>query len=283
MPLRTFLRTMVFTMVIGSIFGSYSNSYFLKNIRDPIVSNTVLYLYLTSNEVFEEPIDKPEESIQNLRDFMTQDARLSGLDGHYPLVHTSQHESCADGKDTPSIAQILCATSNEKPNILLILMESFRAQEIGALGSSLGLTPFFDQWSRRVFYLRTFLPTVIKHDMALWQATAPSFPITDIPFFLITKKNSFQCLPHIFNKMGYSTLWAYGSDASFDNKIEIIPHFGFEKMFDQYEFPKTAQKFGWGYLDQDLFKLWLDKLNDLPQPFFSSALTIIKSPSFRRS
>ena len=43
----------------------------------------------------------------------------------------------------------MCKAVSGKLNILILLLESFRAAEIGVLGSNLKLTPRFDEWSGR--------------------------------------------------------------------------------------------------------------------------------------
>jgi len=66
----------------------------------------------------------------------------------------------------------------------------------------------------------------------------------------------------------------YGSDASFDNQVNFIPKMGFDRFYDQYSFPLSTEKLGWGVSDQALFDAWIERLDREKEPFFSSLLTI---------
>lgn len=160
------------------------------------------------------------------------------------------------------------------PNILLILMESMRAHEIGVLGSKLGLTPQFDQWSKKGILYTNFFANGYQTRHGILASYCSVFPNYGLPVLPNYEHNHFFCLPHALNLEGYQTLWGFGSDAGFDNQIHVIPHFGFGSMFDELAFPSGSKRLGWGYSDHDLFQVWLERLNSLQKPFFSSVLTI---------
>ena len=107
------------------------------------------------------------------------------------------------------------------------------------------------------------------------------FPNYGAPILKAYKNNDFYCLPQALKTKGYSSLWAHGSDASFDNQLKFIPKAGFDSFFDIHDFPLGTKKLGWGVSDEALFNKWLVELDKLKEPFFSSALTISNHHPFQ--
>lgn len=264
-------------VVVGGVSGSYSNSYVSKNREDPIVSAGLNYFFWTQEREQEIAIERPSDAIEQVV------ATLSGesatfVNEDYPLVRTHIARACPVQK-TP-LQQALCPLVGKPVNVLLVVLESFRGAEVGALGSSLKLTPRFDEWSQRGILFTNFFANGFqtRHgEVALYCSLMPNYGAAIMKRYA---HNHFRCLPEILQESGFSTSWVHASDAGFDGQISFLKKIGFSQIIDSFDFPRDTEKLGWGYSDEALFEKWLELLEDEVQPFFSSALTITNHHPF---
>ena len=259
--------------LIAGLSGAYSNGVVYKDIHSPIVSNSfwyAMYTY-TNNEKVDTKIPYPKEAFSYISEHESSEFRLNAN----KVLSFKAKKSCRHKKGP--FKEGLCL---EKPNILLILMESYRGDDVGALGSKLNITPEFDHFSKEGILFKNFYANGFQTRHGLVASYCSLFPNYGSPVLKAYYKNDFYCLPRLLKDKGYSNLWAHGSDASFDNQLKFIPKVGFDSFFDIHDFPVGTEKLGWGVSDQELFNKWLKEINNLKEPFFSSALTITNHHPF---
>jgi arylsulfatase A-like enzyme len=139
---------------------------------------------------------------------------------------------CAGFAATPIGAKRASPTRTKLPNIILITLDTTRADRMGCLGSERGLTPNLDALARQsVVFTRAYaqVPLTTPSHAALLTGTYPQFshledlgaPLgKDLPY-----------LPDLLHKHGYHTaafLGAYILDPA-----AAAP--GFERGFDAYD------------------------------------------------
>jgi arylsulfatase A-like enzyme len=244
--------TLLFIILIGGAAASYSNSYVSKNMENPLTSAALQYFYYSKDR---ESDKKTSEKIWD----------------NYPLVRVREATGCT-GQNYSELTKILCATA-DKPNILILFLESFRAAEVGVYGSKLGLTPEFDRWSKHGILYKNFFANGFQTRHGQVATYCSLFPNYGAAVMKRYTRNSFMCLPEYLKNLGYYTSWVYGSDANFDGQSTFLPKIGFDKIVDEFDFPNGAVTLGWGLSDEDLFRKWETVLDSEKEPFFSSALT----------
>ena len=277
---KLFIRTvsLVTLLVIGGSAGSYSNSYVGKNIDDPLTSAAINYFFWTQDREKEEAHKKPTQALEfiesNLQGKLPSDPIYSG----YPLVRENNANGCTI--KVTYLANLLCPDTSKKLNVILLLMESFRASEIGVYGSKINLTPKFDEWSKKGILFKNFYANGFqtRHgEIATYCSQMPNYGVAVMKSY---RKNQFRCLPSVLQEKGYSTTWFHAGDASFDGQASFLKKNGFEKIVDKFDFPWDTEELGWGYSDEALFQKLLSSLPQLRVPFFASALTITNHHPF---
>ena len=263
--------SLLMLVLIGGAAASYSNSYVSKNMENPLTSAALQYLYLSRNREPEEKIVRPFKSLEIVKKLIPGLIPSGNKWSGYPLVRIRESQNCTR-QSRSKLAKKLCLTT-EKPNILILLLESFRASEIGVYGSKLGLTPEFDRWSRQGIIFKNFYANGFQTRHGQVATYCSLFPNYGAAVMKRYYKNNFMCLPDILKNLGYATSWVYGSDANFDGQSEFLPKIGFEKIIDQFDYADSAVKLGWGLSDEEMFRKWETVLDNEQQPFFSSALT----------
>ena len=218
--------------------------------------------------------------------------RLSPPSRTYPLEHRRSFDGCAH--PAPAFRE-LCgfAHSNldghpSRPNIVFIMIESFRAQEIGALGGEIAegnpatpsLTPRFDALAARAILFRNFYGNGFQTRHGLVASYCSIFPNTGRPILGAYQNVKEHCLADVLAGRGYKTLWLHGGDADFDGQRDFLLHNGFQRVMDRWDFPLNAPTVGWGVTDEALFDRAIAEFRALPQPFFASLLTITNHHPF---
>ena len=119
------------------------------------------------------------------------------------------------------------------PNILLITLDTTRADRMGFLGSTRGLTPALDAFARNaVVFTRAYAQapvTTVSHATLLTGSFPPAHHVND---FGAPLPASVPYLPHLFHDAGYRT-GAFVGSLILDPRNGTAP--GFDRGFDVYD------------------------------------------------
>jgi len=263
--------TLVFLLVIGGLTGSYANSYVSKNINDPLTSSGLFYFYSSRNIEKEVNIEKPIQELQFIADVLSGVIPSAPKYNDFPLVRTHIPTTCKLIAEQNDIGKALCGI--KKPNILFLMLESFRSSDIGIYGSELKLTPNFDRLSQQGVFFNNFYANGFQTRHGQVASYCSIMPNYGAPVMKRYADNSYFCLPEILKKQGYNTSWVNGSDAAFDGQINFLPKIGIDTLYDKFSFESNSETLGWGFSDEVMFAKWKSVLDQLNEPFFSTALT----------
>ncbi len=168
-----------------------------------------------------------------------------------------------------------------KPNVVLIVVESFTAELIESLGGEKGVAPNMTQLSREGLLFTDIYAAAGRTDKGMI-ATLSAFPGQAIRS--IMKQNDKQeKLPGIgqdFKSNGYTTSFYYGGESEFFNMKSYILSHGYDKLIDQHSFEKKDMNSKWGTYDHMVFRKNLADLGKEKQPFFSTILTLTNHEPF---
>lgn len=161
-------------------------------------------------------------------------------------------------------------------NIVLIMMESFRAAECGSVNPHSSLTESLDKLAENARIYKNFYANAsqtARAELALLASVYPN-PI-GVPTYLINPTIDLIALPEILSKNGYETLWISGYTADFHNKRFFLNSHGINKIYDRDTLPPPEQDIiGWGMNDNEMLGHAWDIINDTPEPFFAEITTL---------
>src|SRR5437016_5368144 len=127
----------------------------------------------------------------------------------------------------------ICAAAADPPSVILITLDTVRADRMGFLGSKLGLTPQLDSLAgESVVYSQTFSQaplTPVSH-ATIMTGTYPHFH--GVRDFGSRLPDSVPYLPSLFRAQGYRTA-AFVSSIILDPQNGIAS--GFERGFDVFD------------------------------------------------
>ncbi len=168
-----------------------------------------------------------------------------------------------------------------RPNVVFLLLEGVRSEELGAWGGLKGLSPHLDDLARhgvrvdRAFSPGTHTP---EGELALWYgllANPRSLILTDEPDL------PHDGLPEILARAGWkSFLWIHDGDQTFYRRDRFYPARGF-RMIDGRDFDPGDPRTNWGYSDKALMRAAVRAFDRLEEPFAAMALTVSNHHPFQ--
>lgn len=194
-----------------------------------------------------------------------------------PYMYMDSHLAAQKIKDlyTAEKDTTLSILNNKRPNVVLVIIESFTADLTKTLGNEEGTTPNFDTLiNKGVLFSQIYSPGS-RTDKGLI-ATLAGFP-TLAAGSIVKWPEKMQKLPAISQVLfqnGYETSFFYGGESEFDNYKAFILSHNYQKLVDKNNFKGDEMKSRWGKYDELVFARQLSDLKAARQPFFSTLLTL---------
>lgn len=170
---------------------------------------------------------------------------------------------------------------NNKPNIVLFILESFTADLTKTLGNEDGITPNFDNMIKDGVLFSQIYAAGNRTDKGLI-GTLTGFPTLGTGS-IVKWPEKMQKIPAISQKLfqnGYQTSFFYGGESEFDNYKAFILSHNYQKLTDKNSFDKKDMNSKWGAYDALVFDKQLQAMNQEKQPFFSTILSLTNHEPF---
>jgi len=200
----------------------------------------------------------PEELQTNMRSYLTQsqDIYLPGENVLRRITNTQK----------PII----------KPNVVMVLMESFMGANVGALGYEPDLTPNYDRLAKEGIVFKNIYSTGKRSNRGVVSAITgyPSSYGQALIKKAIVGRRTFYSIPDILKKRGYETSFYYGGDIEFDNMKAFLVRNGIDEISDVKSFSKEDKTIAWGVPDDKVFDKMSRDLKEIKQPFFTEVFTL---------
>ncbi len=174
-----------------------------------------------------------------------------------------------------------------KPNVMILVMESFGREYIGAFNKSrkienyVSYTPFLDSLSNHsLIFTNAFangrqsieaLPSIL--------ASVPSFkvPFTSSPY----SNQEIQSLVSVFKDKGYSTSFFHGAPNGSMGFLGLSNILGFDNYYGKNEFNDNSLYDGyWGIWDEPFLNYVKNETDKLKEPFFSTFFSLSSHEPF---
>lgn len=176
---------------------------------------------------------------------------------------------------TPVAHDWLQLTENQRPNIVIIIMESMTAQVVEELGGVKGVCPNLSRLASEGLLFDHCYGSGYRTDQGLVSVLGgfPAQPDQSV-VLLQDKAAKLPSIPRILKKAGYASAFFYGGEPTFANIGVWLRNQQFEQIISKDDFAKTDITQRWGADDTRLFRKVISTLNQTPQPFFANILTL---------
>ncbi|MCB0430907.1 MAG: LTA synthase family protein [Flavobacteriales bacterium] len=162
-----------------------------------------------------------------------------------------------------------------RPNIVMIILESWSADLIPETGGDTGITSAFGELAAQgVLFTNTYATGTRSHEgMAAIFSGFPGQSITTI----VGQPDKFPKLPMIsktLKKEGYHTSFLFGGQLIYGNIKGFIYNGDFDKIIEGADFDGDIPQGRLGVHDEYLFKRQLNELNYVEEPLLSVMFTL---------
>lgn len=173
-----------------------------------------------------------------------------------------------DGTDT------LVLTNIERPNLVIITLESWTADIIEALDGDTGVTPYTGKLIEESYLLTRCYGSGYRTDQGIVSVIAgyPAQPDNSIVVYP-SKTESLPSFANAVEKHGYTTSFFCGIDLNFANIKSFIAQQGFGFVSDKNNYSTKEHNCQWGLHDEKILESQVRYLNKQKEPFFSCVLT----------
>lgn len=156
------------------------------------------------------------------------------------------------GPTTPPDSALV-TLRNRRPDIYLIILESFSAQLMPSLGGE-AIAVELDSVARCGVSFRNFYAESFRTDRGLATILSgyPSLPSTSV-FKFVNKFDNMPSLARELRKQGYTASFIYGGDIDFTNQSGYLRATGYQRLVRDTDFPASLRTGKWGVHDEHVF------------------------------
>ncbi len=257
-------------LIIISIRGGFQ----LKPLRESYAfrNDNIILGHLSLNAVFtsirtlnrgdmaESNFFLMEESIKKVRK-MVLDSDEIFLNDEFPLMRQ----------------QNVGSSNNKKPNIVIIVMESWPGNLFENKYSKYNPTPNFKNISENGIYFKNFYASGQRTIQGI-QAIVGSIPNVAYDDILGSpiEQNRLRPLGVILKELGYQTIFIHGARSGSMGFNAFSKLSGFDKYIskDDFDFPDTKDDGTWGIFDHYVFERANNEFNKMKEPFLGLIMSL---------
>lgn len=169
-----------------------------------------------------------------------------------------------------------------KPNIVIVLMESFSSNYLELKYKDEPLTPNIHKLIKSSYYFPNFYSAGVHTNNGI-AATLYGYPPIFDKKMMNSEPDYFDGLPTSLKTYGYQNTFFVTSNPQYDNMNSFLHTNGIKQIYSLYDYPSEKSVNQFGVQDDYLFEFGIDKLNEMAQsdrPFFTTFLTVSNHPPY---
>jgi phosphoglycerol transferase MdoB-like AlkP superfamily enzyme len=169
---------------------------------------------------------------------------------------------------------------NDKPNIILFVLESFSAD----VASDSLIAPNMSRFAKEGVFFENFYANSFRTDRGVVSVLSgyPAHPTVAIMKYP-QKTGNLPTIPRALKDTGYNLSFYYGGDADFANmRSYFVGACGIQDLVTDKEFPLSERMTKWGVPDKPLIERFYKDLTtkEVKTPFFKTVLTLSSHEPF---
>jgi len=274
-------ESFVFVFAVAIVFISIRGGFQSKPLRESYAfRNDVLQLgHLSLNPIFTvaRVLFKGNEELQ---EFFPKEQAVAAVQ---ELLDNNEEFS---DKDFPLMRKQKSKIENRKSkmkNVVIFIMESWGAKNIGAFGNPYKPTPNFDSLAKQGMFFTQFFAAGQRTIQGVQAITAslPTFFSEDI-IGSTMEQNALRPLGSILREEGYQTLFIHSAFRGSMGLEAYSKLTGFERFIAQDDFDdaKTKSDGTWGVFDEYAFERANEEFRKMNEPFCGVIMSVSSHAPF---
>jgi phosphoglycerol transferase MdoB-like AlkP superfamily enzyme len=199
-----------------------------------------------------------------------------GIKNPYQFLPPQRSNQIVDSLYFPSNSHVqLMDTSSGKPNVILIIWESFTKKVVDTLIDGKEVSPNFNRLKNEGIYFNNIYASGDRTHKGMSSIFSgyPALPNTSIIRFP-QKSAKLTLISNLFKQHGYINTFFYGGDPNYDNYKSYLLHGEFDRITDKDLFDSKDKPTEWGAWDEAVANYMKNDFPNWKQPFFHCWLTL---------
>ena len=247
-------RELIKTRWIATVFTLVTTALLILPIRGSLTTSTMNLgrVYYSSNQHLNHAAINPCFSL--LASYIND----GNVKGQYRFMKDEEADKLfAQIRDTTKQGggtDVQRLLNTERPNIIMVVLESFSAKIMKSLGGTPNVAVNMDRFANEGVLFTHFYANSFRTDRGLVAILAgyPAQPTMSIMKYP-AKTESLPMFTKELKQVGYDLKYYYGGDADFTNMRSFLTTAGFEKIVSDADFSIKLRLSKWGVPDQYVF------------------------------
>ena len=275
-PVRSRLGGIMIVLLLGSIL-------FIP-IRGGVTTSTanVGMVYFSKNQFLNHSAINPAFSL--LASLSKQQDFAAQFNFFPEEERQERYTALTQTNDTlPGNTEKRSLLTTDRPNILIILMESFTANAIEAVGGEPGITPNLNKLSQEGITFTNMYANSFRTDRGIVSVlngylAQPTTSIMKYP----AKSQTLPSIAKSLGERGYTADMLYGGDINFTNMQSYFFSSGYSQITADRDFPLSSRLSKWGANDNITFTHLYESIRERDEktPWLSTFLTLSSHEPF---
>lgn len=214
---------------------------------------------------------------------LTYDIYTAGLSTSNPF------EKIPEAKADPIVDKLLQVSyetfpqvlKTQRPNVVVILLESFSADLVASLGGDKRTDPNFEELISKGIFFDSIFASGTRTDQGI-VSVINGWPATPYHSIMRSSEKSMR-LPSLVKTLAlfnYTSSFYYGGEGNFSNLDAYCVTQKFHKIISKDNFDQSLGLSRWGVADEFLFEKHLAEMSNVKEPFFSTLMTLSNHEPF---
>lgn len=226
-----------------------------QNVGKVYFSNNTSINHAAINPVF-----SLLESASHENDFANQYRYIVNPTELQSIMRGLTDEALLDSTAVPAHTDTLLTV--KRPNVVIVIMESFSAGIMQSLGSEKDVTPELDRIAGEGVLFTNFYANSFRTDRGLVSILSgfPAQPTTSLMKYPSKSQNLTSISKSLISE-GYTASYYYGGDANFTNMRSYLMSQGYSTIISDHDFPASQLGSKWGAADEHVFNKAFDAIS----------------------
>lgn len=259
-PYRQGVTSLVLLLLTGMLFIPIRGGFTVSTMNTGKV-------YFSSNQRLNHAAINPAfsllESVFKQTDFASQYRFLQPDDADRLFAEMLDPQVHATKNPVPLKTGAQALLNTTRPDVLMVILESFSSHLMGTLGGDSTVAPCLDSIALQGVLFTHMHANSFRTDRGLVSILSgyPAQPSTSIMKYP-RKTQTIPAIAGALKRGGYSACYYYGGDADFTNMRSYLISSGFEDIIADRDFPLSDRLSKWGVHDHLVFRRLLDDLRN---------------------
>lgn len=222
-----------------------------------------------------------QAAINPVWNFMYEAEHANRLKGNYKYMEEEEARIAVERLYRTGDTQ-LHLLKTKRPDVVVLLLESFTADAVGVLGGNEEATPNLNQLAKEGVLFSNIYATGNRSDkgMAGVVSAYPAYPAYSLLKYP-SKMGRHPRFPKDLEEEGYHTRFYYAGDINFGG-FRALATMSFQDMVTENDFSGEATKttFKWGIHDEFMFERLSEDVAQAPRPFMYMAFNMSSHEPF---